>query len=473
MSATDPDPVGSITYQLVPPSEDFSIDALTGDITALHSMDHEQSVSARLNVSAYDGINYSYANVTIIVDDVNDNTPRFVQPSYTKSISQNMKIGATVLRVSATDADESYNGYVTYWLTGTDGKFAMKADTGDIVVTDRLNTEAKNIYYMKAYTRDHGIPAKTASVDVTVYLNDSNQYAPVFSEIVHEVTIPENMAVNSTIMTLLASDADEGPAGQITYRILSGNPGFVFNLLQNGELRIVKPLDYEKAHFYQLHVRAQDNAENPQSTVVIVHVTVSDVNDNPPTILPIPQRIRLFGTVPTNKEIIRVFAEDPDSSENGNNNVSFHLPEQSRFSINTQTGQIYTMSALAWGTYQLTIQARDAGTPMLFSFKPLTIEVLNPDTARYYPAFSQPVYTISLDETTVTPYNVINLDASLPGQRPDVNIVYSIAEGNENGQFYMDGSTVSIGLMLAAISFLECCSNNSYVSLFTSSTILT
>ena len=49
---------------------------------------------------------FSYAQVFVNITDTNDNPPTFSPSSYAAEIEENMKIGSSILTVTATDADE-------------------------------------------------------------------------------------------------------------------------------------------------------------------------------------------------------------------------------------------------------------------------------------------------------------------------------------------------------------------------------
>lgn len=71
----------------------------------------------------------------VIVLDLNDNTPRFEQSSYSAQILENTPAGTTVLKISAIDADQGLNGKVMYSIANeTAGLFDVGANTGEIVV---------------------------------------------------------------------------------------------------------------------------------------------------------------------------------------------------------------------------------------------------------------------------------------------------------------------------------------------------
>ena len=56
-----------------------------------------------------------YANVYVILDDVNDHTPRFIDKPYDVDVFENANIGAIVYQVTAVDDDPTPRyGLVSY-----------------------------------------------------------------------------------------------------------------------------------------------------------------------------------------------------------------------------------------------------------------------------------------------------------------------------------------------------------------------
>jgi protocadherin Fat 4 len=60
------------------------------------------------------------STVTILVDDVNDHSPQFVQPLYRTTMSESLAKGASVTSVLATDLDLGINAKLTYTLAERD-----------------------------------------------------------------------------------------------------------------------------------------------------------------------------------------------------------------------------------------------------------------------------------------------------------------------------------------------------------------
>ena len=99
--------------------------------------------------------------MTIIIEDVNDNNPRFRKPFYKKSITENSPNGITILNVAAYDIDK--NRTIIYSLEGakeTLDLVQIDGETGEVVVANKIDHE---VYAWLNYTVraiDSGVPAR-------------------------------------------------------------------------------------------------------------------------------------------------------------------------------------------------------------------------------------------------------------------------------------------------------------------------
>jgi protocadherin-16/23 len=97
----------------------FSIDMQTGELTA-RPLDRETHSRYFLQITAQDrGTPVTYqgqCNISINVEDENDNDPRFEMAKYIGSIPEDTPIGTSVLTVKAIDADLGINARITYSL---------------------------------------------------------------------------------------------------------------------------------------------------------------------------------------------------------------------------------------------------------------------------------------------------------------------------------------------------------------------
>lgn len=85
----------------------------------------------------------STATVNIVVSDINDKNPEFVDEPYEFSVKEGLA-GALVGRVKATDSDEGSNAMVTYSLPH-DVPFMVDESTGEIKTRAALDFETTRV----------------------------------------------------------------------------------------------------------------------------------------------------------------------------------------------------------------------------------------------------------------------------------------------------------------------------------------
>ena len=117
-----------ITYHIKTGNEEgkFNLNGKTGEITLNQTIDHETKASYALIVTASDHGNPSLSSsvdVTVIVNDVNDNPPSFPKSLYNCTVAENLASGVAVCYVTASDPDSGANGQLFYSIiTGDTGK---------------------------------------------------------------------------------------------------------------------------------------------------------------------------------------------------------------------------------------------------------------------------------------------------------------------------------------------------------------
>lgn len=101
------------------------------------------------------------AFLTILIEDVNDNNPKFRKPFYKRSIAENSPNGIPVLNVAAFDIDK--NRTITYALEGpTDTIDLVHIDTesGEIVVANKIDHEIFQWLNYTVRATDSGYPPR-------------------------------------------------------------------------------------------------------------------------------------------------------------------------------------------------------------------------------------------------------------------------------------------------------------------------
>uniref|UniRef100_A0A3Q1EPG6 Cadherin domain-containing protein n=1 Tax=Acanthochromis polyacanthus TaxID=80966 RepID=A0A3Q1EPG6_9TELE len=327
VSATDADEGvnGDVTYEFGHVSETdekvFSIGGKTGEIRVIGSTDFEKKSSFELRVIAKDGLGLSsYAKVYIDLTDENDNAPIIYLKSLTNPIPENVSPGTEVGIINVQDRDSEKNRQVRCSIQqGVPFKLVPSIKKYySLVSTGHLDREVVSDYNITISATDEGSPPLSSSKIIHVTVLDANDNAPVFSQTVYKASLPENSPLDTVVVTVSATDADEGVNGDVTYEFdhISDESNNAFSLDQaSGEVRVSGSLDYEELSIYEMQITAKDGLGLVSSCTLIIDIT--DVNDNAPITSiksltnPIPEN------TPPGTEVGIINVQDRDSENNG------------------------------------------------------------------------------------------------------------------------------------------------------------
>ena len=310
----------------------FSIDQDTADLFTSRRLDRETvcrfSLQCRLDfkVGAVAGTYFKNIRVRVLLNDVNDNAPRFNRSSFSLDIPESVTVGASFSLEGALDDDTGVNNSVqSYTISPSDGpfeiSFTQKLDrTSDVTlyVREALDRETRRSYTLTLIASDGGVPLRTAEMTVTVNVLDNNDNAPIFSQTDYSVTIGENVKPGERILTVYASDADEGVNAEVRYRLSAHQDSSVASLFNVGEQSGAISLQHLPASgVYTVIVQAVDGGSPPKEAQVVVEVRVIDTTNNPPVIV-----VTLLSAAVSEGSSLRfpvahVSVEDPDSGSNG------------------------------------------------------------------------------------------------------------------------------------------------------------
>ncbi|CDS38314.1 protocadherin 1 [Echinococcus multilocularis] len=239
---------GMVKYSFIEGSrtaENFSIDSFTGVISTRIRFDREENGKYVFNILAVDqadGENTltGTGTVEVVVLDVNDNPPVFAQETYTFQIAENLPRGTRVGQVTAFDLDDQ--GPISYYLSNDYDALVFQIDrtSGELFTRRPLDREDQSNYTFKVLVRDFaalggGVEKKTytATATVTVVLEDENDNSPVFilpNATANALTVAVSQTLGHKLAVIIASDADEGDNGRITYKIKAGNSLNLFSI---------------------------------------------------------------------------------------------------------------------------------------------------------------------------------------------------------------------------------------------------
>lgn len=207
---------------------------------------------------------------------------------------------------------------------------------------------------------DHGDPVKTATATFSASISDVNDHKPIFSQTFYDMELSEDSPKGKCFLTLEATDRDCGENALVSYALKDHSDYFKVNE-KNGDLCIVKQLDYEKQSSHSLIVHAKDKGGLSSST--LVNIAVKDVNDNVPEIMPTVYVAKISKATDLNVPILTVMATDKDEDLRGQLNYAIESGnEEGTFVIGSHSGAIYLAKKLqtTGKTYRLVISAADS-----------------------------------------------------------------------------------------------------------------
>uniref|UniRef100_A0A6Q2Y0C4 Protocadherin-16 n=1 Tax=Esox lucius TaxID=8010 RepID=A0A6Q2Y0C4_ESOLU len=424
----------------------LTLDPSTGVLTLGQSLDHEATASLVLVVratdQAEDPLSRRWGSVTaqVFVTDVNDNAPVFSSPSAV-SVMEDQPVGFVVVYVMARDEDEGENGRVTYRVQSGNsaGSFSLNPNTGSLSILKALDRENQEVFNLTLVAEDHGMPALSTSQVLSIQVIDVNDERPLFQgeELVAEVR--ENQVAGTTVVTVTATDRDQGSNGQVTYGGLTED-GFTINAM-TGVITTTKSLDRETQDHYTLTVYARDGGVPPNFATVVVRVSVRDENDNAPVFarpwhtLEVPEN-----QIPMDLCVLRATDTDMGPSGTIDYRISAGDPNGD-FQLHSSSGVLsisHPLDRELQPGYTLEVVALDRGSPALSSTA--TVEVTVLDVNDNSPVFGSKSYTVDVSEDAAQGTPVLKVTAIDADEGENGQVLYFLSR-EARGAFTIDENT--------------------------------
>ncbi|XP_029968581.1 protocadherin beta-13-like [Salarias fasciatus] len=461
-------------YRVVSSDADpyFRVNPNDGILYVNRTLDREvlctQSSSCVINLKTVleNPLEVHYVEVEVL--DINDHSPTFPEEDNTLEISESVLPGARFQLKPAQDLDSGQFSVQQYKLSQNDHfRLEVREKRGDgkipvLVIQKALDRETAGSHSLTLTALDGGKPQKAGNTRIQVKVLDINDNAPTFSKDVYSVTLTENAPIGTTVIQVNATDLDEGPNGQVVYSFGKSINKDILNIFQispsTGLIMVKNLLDYEKTDEYEIEIQASDRGLAPLTTEKSVIIKIVDINDNAPEI-----KVTSFSSsIPEDSKpgttVALTNVNDLDSGLNGEVICNFNtdVPFTLLPSLKDKMFSLVTKSPLdreRESQYDLTIIAKDSGTPQLSTEK--TINVVVSDVNDNKPEFSLSPYTFYVNEGNNPGAPVFSVTASDRDENDNARISYHVNRdsGDDNKLISFLNMNSETGTIVALKSF--------------------
>ncbi|XP_047190147.1 protocadherin alpha-2-like isoform X11 [Scophthalmus maximus] len=389
------------TYKLSQ-NDHFSLDVQSGgehgvsaELVLQKSLDREKQSVIKLILTAVDGgkpPRSGTLQLTVNVIDVNDNIPTFSKSLYKVRVKENAAPGELVIKLNATDLDEGMNSKILYSFLkrgniDPSNIFDLNSESGEITVKGTLNYEETPAYEVRVQAVDQGTSPRSAHAKLLIEIIDVNDNAPEISVTSLMTPVKEDAELGTIVAFLTVSDKDGGNNGVANCQVEGSVPFKLKSNYKNDYSLVVDgPLDRENTSLYNVTIIATDGGNPPLSSIRVITVHVSDVNDNAPRFMEPVINVYIKENSPAGSIIYTINASDPDMDDNAK--LTYKLLDSSPknilissvVNINSETGDIVSLQSFNYEelkTFQFKVQATDCGVPPLSSNVTVNVFILD------------------------------------------------------------------------------------------------
>ncbi|KAM4551150.1 desmocollin 2-like protein [Odontesthes bonariensis] len=290
--------------------------------------------------------------------------------------------------------------------------FRMESDTGKLSVLKAVDREQYPSFILKVSVFDaNSGQMADLPLNLEVIVDDENDNAPEFTDQL-QFTVAEQCSIGTVVGKVIATDRDDPKTThvQIKYTLVDGLERFAIHPETGVITTVINTLDREvkDTHMVTVMIKDLNGAVNGLYNTATATITLSDINDNPPTFT----KTSYEASIKENESemlILRIPVEDKDLINTPNWKSQFVIKtgnEKGNFRIDTDNrtneGLLYVVKPLDYEQNEkvkLEILARNeaelTGTTAQWMSIPVDVTVTNVDEG---PQFSAPTVRIGVKE---------------------------------------------------------------------------
>lgn len=453
-----------LVFQLTNKNNLFEVHPSTGDFSAIAVLDREKLcrsspscvITNSVMVSKSPDFMHRYTvNVTIL--DVNDQKPYFQFPNWPTSLSEFAPLHTTIQLPTARDDDSepSFKVQKYYLLPESHNMFDLivqrvnKSDgSADFDVQLRLkqalDRETTDSYTLTLVASDLGTPSNEGRLQIIITVTDENDSKPKFQKSNYSITINESTPIDTTVISVSATDNDIGENGRIGYELPNNIDIRVQKYFEvdraSGAIKLVSSLKGKGETTFVFKVKAFDHGALVMSSETNILISVADTVNDPPGISvslmrPINNSAWVSEDAVIGAYVAVIDVTDTDVGLNGQTHCtcaseSFNMQKitsSDSFTISYRISVAGVLDREHEATHIITITCSDRGTPPLSSVAKLSVIV--EDVNDHPPRFNKRSYELRVRENQEAGVYVGSVFATDADEGVNAELRYSLDPG--------------------------------------------
>ncbi|XP_053498376.1 protocadherin alpha-3 isoform X5 [Ictalurus furcatus] len=427
----------------------FGVNLKTGILHVKERIDREElcnrdaKCSLELEAIVNSPLNMYRFEVNVL--DINDNTPTFPMSKTGLNISESAFPGERFLLPSAFDADVGSHAVKSYKLNQNE-HFSLDVQSNgeqsvsaELVLQKALDREKQPVIHLTLTAVDGGKPPRSGTLQIVICVEDVNDNAPVFSKALYKARVIENSPRGTSVISVHATDIDEGKNGEVVYSFASqNNDKHVQAYLidpETGLITVQGVVDFETQNAVEIRVQAKDKGHKPRAALCKVLVEIVDINDNVPeiSINSLVNMIKEDAIAGTMVGLITL--KDSDAGKNGAVNLKIHhsVPFKIQHTYKNKYSILVDgpLDRESESQYIITLTVTDEGTPPLSSTTVITVHIS--DVNDNAPRFQDTVINVYLKENSQVGAVIYTVSAFDPDVGDNARISYTLLENSKIG----------------------------------------
>ncbi|XP_076149208.1 protocadherin alpha-3-like [Alosa pseudoharengus] len=433
-------------FQIVsgPNKRYFDVNIGTGILHTKERIDRDEicgrSTKCTLELEAIANSPLAMYRFDVNILDINDNPPIFPATTEYLNISELALPGERFTLPRAYDADVGSNSVKSYKLQNNeyitlDVQNGEENASPELVLQKSLDREKQPTIQLVMTAFDGGKPPRSGTIKIIVNVEDINDNIPVFNKQLYKARVSENAPKGTPVITVHATDLDEGLNGDIIYSLVTRDHSKTTDAFaidtDSGTITVKGDIDHESDRAIEIRIQAKDKSSKPRAGYCKVLVEILDVNDNVPELSLTSLLERVNENAPVGTMVGLITVKDEDTGPNGA--VNLKILGSVPFKIENTYKNKYSLllngplDRESVSQYDVTITATDEGTPPLSSSTLITVHVA--DVNDNAPHFPDPIINVYVKENS--PVGNVIYKASAVDLDVDDNakITYSLLEG--------------------------------------------